>query len=121
MVFSAVHGEHASELKWKHVDLDSGVAGWVARTRRPAVVNNAPLDERFYEGVDSFTGFSTHSLLAVPVMNGPRLLGVLELVKTRDGGMFRNQQVGMVNLCAHFLALLLARISGDARDADRGQ
>ena len=48
------------------IPLDHGLAGHVAQTGEPAVVNDTESDPRFSSRVDHETGFSTRSLLCVP-------------------------------------------------------
>lgn len=46
-----------------------GVAGWVFVNRKPAVVNNAYEDSRFYREVDEKTGFHTRNLVCTPLLD----------------------------------------------------
>jgi serine phosphatase RsbU (regulator of sigma subunit) len=71
------------------VPLDTGIAGWVARHRTMANVADPPSDPHWDGAYDRATGFTTRSVLAVPLVaaRDGRTLGVLELLNN-DGGPF---------------------------------
>lgn len=75
-------GEDLSKVRLK---LGQGIAGSVAQTRQPAIINEAKADPRWSPRMDEQTGFVTRSILAVPIMLKGRLLGVVEAVNRRGG------------------------------------
>ncbi len=61
-----------------------GIVGWVAQHSQPALVPDAPSDERFFPEVDKkSTGFLTRSVLAVPLVSKAKLLGVIQVINPR--------------------------------------
>ena len=62
-----------------------GIAGQVAVSRQPAIVNDAYSDSRFFNRVDRATGFVTRSILCAPLLVQDRCLGVIELLNKIDG------------------------------------
>ena len=62
-----------------------GIAGWVARHGRSAVVPQASEDARFSPIIDAQVGFHTISVLAVPLRVRDRVIGVLEAVNKQNG------------------------------------
>jgi signal transduction histidine kinase len=69
---------------------DEGVAGWVAQTRESAIVLDAQNDPRFFPGIDEQTGFTTISLIAVPMWARDRVIGILEVVNKLGGDFDRD-------------------------------
>lgn len=69
-----------------HLKPDQGVAGFVAATGQPILVDHASADPRFYRAVDEATGYRTEQILCVPI-KGRRgeILGVLELLNKPTG------------------------------------
>jgi two-component system NtrC family sensor kinase len=67
------------------LELGQGIAGQVALTQEPALVNDAYSDEKFYSEIDQHTGFVTRSILCVPLMVQDRCIGVIELLNKLDG------------------------------------
>lgn len=93
-----------------------GVAGQVALTRQPIVVNDAYRDDRFYTQVDRATGFVTRSILCVPLLVQDRCIGVLELLN-KAYGPFTQEDVERLSNVAHPVAIALenARLYREAQ------
>lgn len=58
--------------------MQHGLAGWVVRHRRLVVISDTLKDDRWVVLPD--TTFTTRSVMAVPIMSGPDLLGILTLM-----------------------------------------
>ena len=64
----------------------TGIAGAVAESGLPTIVEDAYRDSRFYEGIDHNTGYRTRNLLAVPLKaGGGEIIGAFELLNKRAG------------------------------------
>jgi PAS domain S-box-containing protein len=85
LVFRDAVGPGAEEVRGMRMTIDQGVAGWVARHAKPALVAEAASDERFYPGVDKATGLTTSSLAAVPLIIEGEVIGVVEVVNKHEG------------------------------------
>jgi len=55
----------------------TGLSGWSFRHRQPALIDDVTQDDRWLEFPER--GFAPGSALAVPILNGPNVLGVLTL------------------------------------------
>jgi K+-sensing histidine kinase KdpD len=76
-----VRGGKAREIR---LPAGRGIAGWVARTGRPANVADAYADDRFDPGVDRRTGFRTRSVACAPLADrAGRVIGVIEAIDRR--------------------------------------
>ena len=67
--------------------LGQGIAGWVARTGESVRSADAAKDQRFDPSVDKTTGYTTRSILAVPIRaedDGP-IRGVVQVLNRNDG------------------------------------
>ncbi len=84
----AAVGYGAAELINMRVPLGEGIAGWVAREARPALVADLQNDERFYRAVDEQTGIDTRSMIAVPLVHAKEIIGVIEVVNKLNDGVF---------------------------------
>ncbi len=58
VVFFALTGE--SPMDEFRINLDQGIAGWVARTGEGVISNDVSQDPRFFSGVDPRNGRSLH-------------------------------------------------------------
>src|SRR5262249_28436190 len=63
-----------------------GIAGAVAKSRRPLNIPDAYADPRFHREIDRQTGYRTRCLLTIPLIGlDDRLVGVMQVVNKLDG------------------------------------
>jgi signal transduction histidine kinase len=67
------------------VPLEKSVAGWIVTNRKSIRIDEANKDERIFSDVDQNIGFSTKSLLGIPLVTKNKVVGVLEVVNKRRG------------------------------------
>ncbi len=67
------------------LQIGQGVAGWVALHGKPTIVNDPYQDQRFFSRPDKQSGFTTQSLLCVPLLAEKRVIGVIEAVNKHNG------------------------------------
>ena len=67
------------------VPLEGSIAGWIVNNRHPVRITNAHEDPRFYSDVEVTTGFSTDSLLGIPLVTKNKIVGVLEALNKHKG------------------------------------
>jgi len=78
----ASQGSERIEIR---LDLGEGIAGWVAKTGEIVNIPDAYADQRFQPAVDHKTGYRTRSILSVPMLGTPGLVGVLQVLNKQDG------------------------------------
>ncbi len=94
-----------------------GIAGWVAEKKEPLVIEDVSSDERFYQGADKATGFTTKSLIAVPLIGRSGLIGVAEIVNPRK--LDYDPELFML-LCGQFaIAIENARFHKESLERER--
>lgn len=104
--FAVVTGESKSSLESLTVPLgSSSIAGWVAETGKPMIVNNVEREKRWYPGVDEVAGFKTRSILCVPLGIGDKIVGVIEVVNKRDSKGFSRTDLELLGFLAQQAAL----------------
>lgn len=74
--------EHFTSFRLR---LGQGVAGWCAQTGESVIVEDTYQDSRFYSGIDRVTGFTTRSILCVPLIADGETIGVIELLNKLNG------------------------------------
>jgi diguanylate cyclase (GGDEF)-like protein len=67
-------------IKNIRLKLGEGIAGQVALNQEPIIISDVTQSEHFNNAIDNFTGFTTRSIMCVPLIFGGRTLGVLEAV-----------------------------------------
>jgi diguanylate cyclase (GGDEF)-like protein len=95
LVFEAALGAKGKEVAAIRPKLGEGIAGWVAESGKPAIVNDAGRDPRFAPHVDAKTSFETRSILCAPLVSRGRTIGVLEILN-RKGGRFTRRDLDLV-------------------------
>ncbi len=111
LLFAHATGEVSEELKKLTVPMGQGIAGWVARERKPQIVNAADQDKRWYKGIDEQTNFVTRSLLCVPLLVGDRTVGVIEVINKCDGTNFNQDDQEILQKVASLAATVLENAS----------
>ena len=82
--------------------LGEGIAGRVALEQRPIVVTDVRQSAHFFDQVDQRTGFTTKSIMCVPLIFGGRTLGVIEVVNPRHLGA---SAMSLLTLIADYAAI----------------
>jgi len=67
------------------VPLEKSIAGWIVTNRKSVRIDDANKDERIFSDVDNNIGFSTKSLLGIPLITKNKVVGVLEVVNKKRG------------------------------------
>jgi len=108
LFFVIVKGIDAKAVENIRLGRGEGIAGTVARTRKSIFVPDTSRDKRFSDRVDRATGFKTRSLMAVPVIFGDTLYGVIELVNRGSGGLFTEMEHLILQTIADYAAIAFA-------------
>jgi GAF domain-containing protein len=69
-----------------------GLASAILDRQQSEIINDVQSDPRFYERIDSETGFQTRNMIAVPLVAGEEKIGVLEVLNKADGGPFTGEE-----------------------------
>lgn len=88
LYFEAASGPVGKELRQVKLNTRYGIAGQVARTGKPLIVNDVVRSVNFHKMIDDTTGFRTKSLICAPLMVQRRILGVVEILNKLDGTEF---------------------------------
>jgi diguanylate cyclase (GGDEF)-like protein len=108
LVFKEALGSKGAELKGLKLRIGQGIAGWVAKEREPAVVNDVKKDPRFFSDIDRNLGFETRSILCVPLISREKTLGVIEIINKVGGeGEFTDSDLDRMKLVADFASIAI--------------
>lgn len=107
LVFQFVHGEASELVKTIRVPVGSGISGWVAKYGVPLIIPDAQKDPRFNNKVDEKTTFVTKSVICVPLKREERVVGVLQSLNKRDGGVFSNDDLAIFESLANIAAIAI--------------
>jgi signal transduction histidine kinase len=85
LTFTTAVGPASESLVGTHMPTTEGIAGWVVQEGQPVLVRDVQSDSRFYDQIDTTTGLTTRSLLAVPLKYKDQVIGVIEVLNKTDG------------------------------------
>jgi len=75
---------HREAVASARIPLNGSVAGWTFLNLEPIIIEDAVNDPRHYRKIDELAGFTTYSILAVPVVTRGKPIGVLEVFNKKD-------------------------------------
>ncbi|ULU13117.1 hypothetical protein L3Y34_015957 [Caenorhabditis briggsae] len=84
-----VNSDGQKEIRF---DMSKGIAGHVASTGEGLNIENAYNDERFNADVDSKTGYTTKTILCMPILIRGVVIGVVQMVNKHNGAFTRQDE-----------------------------
>lgn len=94
-------------LKSFRMKMGAGIMGWCAGHRETVIIDDAYTDPRFNREADRKTGFRTRSIIAVPMIRGEKLIGVVEAVNKNGDGVFTGHDAKVLSVLAAQSALII--------------
>lgn len=118
LFFRVVRGEHVGKIKKMRLKIGEGIAGYVAKSKKPIMVNDVRKSPYWEDAFDSESSFQSRSILAVPLLIGKRIIGVLEILNKRDGkGFNQRDKESLLSLSGPIaIALDNARLYEDRKE-----
>jgi len=116
LVFAAVAGEEEQFLVGRRLPSSTGIAGWVASSRTPLVLEDVQSDPRFAKDVAEDTGYVPSGLMAVPLLEEEQVLGDLQVLDRPQRSRFTLQEMELLGMFASQAAIALSLL-GTARSA----
>jgi len=107
LYFEATTGPVRKSLRQETMNGQYGIAGQVTHTNRPLIVNDVRRSTNFHQVIDEAIGFSTKSLICAPLSIKRNMLGVIEVLNKRDGGVFDEQDEKAVKSIATTAAMAI--------------
>ncbi len=107
LVFEAVTGEGEDTLVGRRIPSTTGIAGWVAASGQPLVVEDVAEDPRFARDEAQRTGYVPKGLMAVPLLREDRVLGVLNVLDRPERRRFSVAEMDLLGLFANQAAVAL--------------
>ena len=102
IVFIRATGRVKEKLKGVRFPVEkNSVAGWVVKNNKVLLVSDTGKDRRFYPTIDETTGFSTRSILAVPLKSKAKVVGVMEIINKKTG-IFTERDIKIAEKLAVF-------------------
>ncbi len=107
LLLTATNGLNEGMVGKVTMKVGEGITGWVAESRRPAVVPDVS-QEPHWKWVPGLDEDRFHSMASVPIESGPRLVGVLN-VQSTDRREFNSGDIDFLRAIAAQVAGILER------------
>lgn len=117
LYFDVAIGEKGERVKTIRLKKGQGIAGWVAENNEPVIVNDVCNDPRFFKGADEKSGFTTKSMICVPVKTKHKLVGVLQAIN-KKGASFNADDLELLAALSNQIAVAIenARLYDELRE-----
>ena len=118
LFFEVALGEKGEKVKEIRLRMGEGIAGWVAKTGEPVIIDDVQNDPRFFKDADKKSSFVTRNMMCVPVKSEGRVIGVLQAINKLKGGKFTKDDLeGFISLADQVaIAIEKSRLYQELRD-----
>lgn len=86
---------------------NEGIAAYVAQTGTPMFVPDVTKEPRFNSTVDKKTGFSTRSIICIPLTTHGKVYGVIELINVENLDHFSAKEYSILTVLADYAAIAI--------------
>ena len=107
LFFEVALGEGADRVKEIRLKIGEGVAGWVAKTGKPALIPDVSKDPRWFRKADKKSKWQTRNMITVPVKSKGKVIGVLQALNKLGGKSFDEQDLKLMQSLADQVAIAL--------------
>jgi transcriptional regulator with GAF, ATPase, and Fis domain len=96
---------------------DLGIAGWVRRIDRMAVIADVTKEKHFFKEIDLHQQFATRNMVCLPLRTRRGIIGVLYALNKREGS-FTEKEAWMLESLSVTIAVAIenARLYGELKD-----
>jgi GAF domain-containing protein len=117
LVFHVAAGEQGQGVVGLEIPPGQGIAGYVYSSGQSLALADVEHDPRFGRRVAEQTGYIPRSIVAVPLIDGERTLGVLEVLDKRGSPSFSLQDIELAAVFAKQAAVAIGatRVERDVR------
>jgi len=121
LVFVMAQGSVSDKLKMVRLEPGEGIAGWVVKHGKAVLVNDVEQDSRFTAKVDKATGFRTRAILAVPLQDRGKTIGVIEVLNPHKDNQFDQEDLELLSAFAAHAAVAIrnARLVTSIKETNR--
>lgn len=105
--FKVAYGASNRDLVGMKFPLDKGIASYVVMTGQPLAISNVRQDARFNQDFAKSTGYVPSSILAMPLLAGERVIGVMEVLDKINAASFGIQDMELLGMFAHQAAIAI--------------
>jgi len=106
LIFRAAQGEASDQIIGLRVPKGKGIIGFVSENGEPLIVPDTSKDHRHFKAVDDTSGFSSKSILCMPLKTKEKILGSIEFIN-KLGSQFSSDDMERVQVLLDLAAVSL--------------
>jgi diguanylate cyclase (GGDEF)-like protein len=107
LTFEIVVGINQDLVKGIRLAIGEGIAYQVAETGHPLFIPSVKDDPKFSKKIDRLTGFTTQSIICLPLKIHGAILGVIEIINVPDMGVFKTKDLPILTILADYAAIAI--------------
>ena len=88
LFFEVALGKQGEQIREIRLSMGEGIAGWVASTGKPLILDDVQSDTRFSRRADEKSSFKTRNMICVPVKIHEKVIGVLQAMNKANNERF---------------------------------
>jgi GAF domain-containing protein len=105
--FKVAYNSQDQDVVGLRIPINKGIAGYVAMTGQPMAVSNVQQDARFNRDFAEKTGYVPRSILAMPLVSGETVIGVMEILDKLNASSFGLQDMELLAIFANQAAIAI--------------
>ncbi|MFC1485679.1 ATP-binding protein [Candidatus Latescibacterota bacterium] len=107
LLFHVARGEKADSIKTIRMKYGEGIVGWVIQKGKSTIVNDVTQDSHFLMKIDEGSGFTTKSILCVPLKTKENVWGAIEILNKLDASDFNEHDQELCEAIASQAAIAI--------------
>ena len=107
IIVRLARGEKSGFIQSKRLKLGEGIAGWVIQSGKPMMVEDVLKEPIFSDRFDRETGFTTQSLICVPLTIRGKTTGAIQVINKKNGHPFTEEDSELLTALAQQIAVAL--------------
>jgi signal transduction histidine kinase len=104
-------GEKKDPIRRITLKVGEGIAGYVVQTAKPMVIQDVSKEGRFSDKFDKITGFTTRSILCVPLLLRNAPIGALQVINKKTEEPFSRADLELLYAIAQHVAVAMENAS----------
>jgi Nif-specific regulatory protein len=104
LFFKVATGTRKEEIKKYQIDIGQGIAGHVAKSGEPLLIEDVNKDPRWHKEISDSLKFDTHSIACAPMKVGERIIGVVQTIDKKNQEPFTEDDLRILIVFAEVAA-----------------
>ena len=107
IIVRMARGEKGGFIQSRRLKFGEGIAGWVIQSGKPMIAEDVHKEPRFSDRFDRETGFTTRSLMCVPLTVRGKTIGAIQVINKKNGSPFTKEDSELLTALAQQIAVAL--------------